>query len=409
MTREDLITILRERRESDWLVERQRNSGYIDLRKSDLRNVDLTGWTLGEVALDGSLLQGAVLQKTRLAGSYLVGCNLTKTNLAGAMLERVSLNLATIQKTDLTEAKLAGAQFVASTFNQPILEEADLRGANLAGAKLRGVRLCRAKLDRANLTRADLGEADLTNAELRGAKLLWAQMDRATLDGAILDGAHVYGVAAWAIQGVPRQQEGLVVSRPDAENQITVEDIEVAQQLHTFLDNPKISRAIDALSNKIVLILGRFTENRIAVLREIRCALRKCDAVPVLFDFPKPEHRDIMETVTVLAGLTALVLADFTAPRMVLEEVPRILESYRVPVQPLLLEGCGDEPYWLKELCERGLVLPTYRYRNGEDWSSSLRSLVEKSRRERRPHDGRGIEERGQRTASIASALDQPA
>jgi uncharacterized protein YjbI with pentapeptide repeats len=405
MTREDLITVLREGRQRDWMEERRRNPDYIDLRKADLRNVNLAGWHLGKVALDDAWLQRAGLQEANLSGAYLVHCNLTNTNFAGATLDGVSLNRSTIQRTNFTGASLVGAQFVAAIFNQPIFERADLRGANLVHADLTRARFSEAKLDGANLTHAFLNQANLTDAKLIGAKLLWAQMDRTILGGTLLNGAHVYGVNTWSIQGVPCQQENLVVSPPNAENKITVDDIEVAQQVYTFLDNPKISREIDALIGKVVLILGRFTEDRIAVLREIRCALRYCNTVPILFDFPKPKERDILETVMVLGGLAGLVLADFTTPKMVIDEVPRLIETHGVPVQPLLLEGYSDEPPWLEELCEHRLVLPIYRYCNEEDWKTSLKSLIEKGRNERQHQEGYGIEERRQRAETVARAL----
>jgi hypothetical protein len=48
----------------------------------------------------------------------------------------------------------------------------------------------------------------------------------------------------------------------------------------------------------VVLILGRFTEERKAVLDGLQVALRARDYLPVLFDWEKPSNRDITETVS---------------------------------------------------------------------------------------------------------------
>ena len=94
-----------------------------------------------------------------------------------------------------------------------------------------------------------------------------------------------------------------------------------------------------SVTSKVVLILGRFTPDRKAILDALRDALRNHDLLPVLFDFQKPESRDFTETVSTLAHMARFVIADMTEPRIVLEEVPHIVRNIAVPLVPLLLEG----------------------------------------------------------------------
>ena len=54
---------------------------------------------------------------------------------------------------------------------------------------------------------------------------------------------------------------------------------------------------IDTITSKVVLILGRFTEERKAGLDALREELRKRDYLPILFDFAVPTTRDITEPV----------------------------------------------------------------------------------------------------------------
>ena len=62
----------------------------------------------------------------------------------------------------------------------------------------------------------------------------------------------------------------------------------------------------------MVLILGRFTDERKAVLDTLRDELRKQDYLPILFDFEKPASRNTDETITLLARMARFVIADIS-------------------------------------------------------------------------------------------------
>jgi hypothetical protein len=123
------------------------------------------------------------------------------------------------------------------------------------------------------------------------------------------------------------------------EPQITVDNIEVAQFIYLLLHNEKIRDVIDSITSKAVLILSRFTAERKAVLDALREKLRKCDYLPILFDFELPKRQNITETVTLLARMARFIIADLTDPSSIPHELQAIIPSVRVPVQPLLLEA----------------------------------------------------------------------
>jgi hypothetical protein len=62
-----------------------------------------------------------------------------------------------------------------------------------------------------------------------------------------------------------------------------------------MLQNQKVRDVIDTITSKVVLILGRFTDERKAVLDGLREELRKRNYLPILFDFSVPATRDITE------------------------------------------------------------------------------------------------------------------
>src|SRR5262249_42285224 len=144
--------------------------------------------------------------------------------------------------------------------------------------------------------------------------------------------------------------------------EITVDDIEVAQFIYLLFDNPaKIRDFIGAITSKMVLILGRFTEERKAVLDALRDELRKHDYLPILFDFNVPATRDITETVSLLARMARFIIADLTDPSSIPRELEAIVPHIAVPVQPLL-EGASQPYSMFKDYWKFGWMLPVYRY-----------------------------------------------
>jgi hypothetical protein len=121
-----------------------------------------------------------------------------------------------------------------------------------------------------------------------------------------------------------------------SEPAITVDSLEVAQFIYLLLNNKKIRDVIDAITSKVVLILGRFTPERKAILDALRDTLRERNYLPVVFDFDKPISRDLTETVSTLAHLARFIIADITDPRSIPQELQAIVPDLAVPVQPII-------------------------------------------------------------------------
>ena len=126
-----------------------------------------------------------------------------------------------------------------------------------------------------------------------------------------------------------------------------------------------------------MLILGRFTAERKAILDALRNELRKRDYLPILFDFELPERQNITETVTLLARMARFIIADLTDPSSIPQELQAIIPSVRVPVQPLLLEGSSLYSMF-KDFDPQDFhwVLPVYRYEGLEPLLATLGEKV---------------------------------
>jgi hypothetical protein len=110
--------------------------------------------------------------------------------------------------------------------------------------------------------------------------------------------------------------QNLVITDGDeGKPEISVDNIEVAQFIYLVLHNQKIRDVIDTITSKAVLILGRFTDERKAVLDALRDELRKRNYLPILFDFEAPESRNVTETVTLLARMARSLWPTSRMPR----------------------------------------------------------------------------------------------
>ena len=153
-----------------------------------------------------------------------------------------------------------------------------------------------------------------------------------------LTGCRIYGVSAWGLKLERTKQQNLVITRSN-EPEIAVDNIEVAQFVYLLLHNEKIRDIIDTIGKKGVLLLGRFTEGRIAILERLREKLRSLGFVPMVFNFDKPETKDFTETVRLLAGLSHFVIVDITNPRSAPLELQATVPDYMVPFVPILEKG----------------------------------------------------------------------
>ena len=158
----------------------------------------------------------------------------------------------------------------------------------------------------------------------------------------------------------------------EKEPTITVDSLKVAQFIYLLLNNHEVRNAIDTITSKVVLILGRFTPERKAILDGLREELRRLDYLPVMFDFDVPQSRDTDETVGLLARMARFVIADLSDARSVLQELRGIVSDLpSVPVQPIIWLH-GADPGMFDHFRRYPWVLQPIRYATTNDIISSL-------------------------------------
>ena len=321
---------------------------------------------LSMIALDNAKLMGADLRGAILQNAMLINADFSMADLRGAFL-----TLAFLGQSDFGQANLSGA---------------DLRGANLMLAHFGKAILVDAKLFRADLSGAALSQANLSRADLREATLVQALLVGTDLTHADLTGCNIHGISAWKLKlNKHTKQHNLIITGSD-EPEITVDNIEVAQFIYLMLNNQKVREVIDTITSKVVLILGRFTDERKAVLDALRDELRKRNYLPILFDFDKPTNRNTDETITLLARMARFVIADISDAKSVLQELQAIVpELPSVPVQSVIIAS-QDEPGMFDFYRHFPWFLPVHRY----DAPAEL--LAELSERVIEPSEAKALE-----------------
>ena len=268
---------------------------------------------------------------------------------------------------------LSGAHLLSAYLQYADLRRVSLRGAFLRGAHLYGADLSGADLRDAVMVGANLSRANLSNANLEGAILASATLNEGTIvEGANFKHCKVYGIAAWDLRGTPKDQSGLEIDLD--QGGIRLDDLALAQFMHLFVKNARLTEAINAIQSKVVLVLGRFTSKRKPALDGLRRKLSSPEFsyFPVVFDFEKPAPT-VLETVVLLARLSRFVIADLSSAKSVLQELQAIVPANpSLPVQPILVRS-QREPGMVDFFKAFPWYLPLVRYHSVDDLTDNLR------------------------------------
>lgn len=282
-----------------------------------------------------------------------------------------------------TIKKLDGIDFSYANLTQANLRGLHLRGASFHQAVLAKANLSDAHVEGANFCRTDLYETNFKRAHFRGANLQGVQLTKTDLRGAHLRGCNLYGLSAWDLQlDGETQQRGLRItyeplgSTAAATPEVAIVDgLDLAAFIYMTLNNRNISRVFDATTRKWVLLLGRFARHR-QVLERLKEELKERKKyVPIIFDFSQPERQDLIETVTLLAGMSAFVIVDISDPRSTPMELQAIAPHYGVPIVPIKRRQ-SREFATFSALAKFPWVLPTVPYRSIADLVRKLDGSV---------------------------------
>jgi uncharacterized protein YjbI with pentapeptide repeats len=352
----------------DWNRWRKENPNKTPrLSGADLRGIDLRRINL----------EGADLSSIEGYGIDLYHANLRGANLRRAFLQSAKLFEADLSGADLTEASLSYADLGMAKVRRATLKDANCMNCNLAAADFLGT-----DLTGANLNYAQLFDTNLSGATLVDTSLMATLLIRTNLRGATLSGCRVHGAAVWKIEtDVHTTQTNLIITDLN-DPTITTDNLELAQLIHLLTNTAAIRDIIDSMTGRAVLLLGRFTEERMEVLSAIADHLRQLGDLPILFNFDKPVDRSVTETVRILAGLSKFIIADLTDPKSSPYESHLTVPDMAIPFVPIIQQGQAEFSMF-EDLYDYDWLLEGFAYRNVAHLLEKIGTLREEALQKR--------------------------
>lgn len=333
MTKDELIIELNKGHES-WNKLRSANWGLdIDLSGIVLTYTDLSNYNLGY-----SNLQGVVFDTIKLDNTDLMGCELQDSRL---------LNCSG-KTTLLSRSDFSNSEINKTTFLAPVA----------AGTKFHESNIIHSDIFHANFI-----SAEFNNANIFDTRLNYSTFAKTDLTNCRLNQCHIYGINSWDVIGEPIQENLIVSERGPG---LTLDNIKVAQFLYLMIENSELRNIIDTITSKVVLILGRYYDERKEVLDAIKIELRNKDFVPVLFDFENAENRDLTETIKLLGAMSKFIIADITDAKSIPQELSHIVPFHpSIPILPIIQKD-QREYAMMEHFYQYPWVVELYEYETKE-------------------------------------------
>jgi uncharacterized protein YjbI with pentapeptide repeats len=359
-----------------------------NLNEIDFSGMDLNGVWFHEANCTWTNFSGANLERAEFLGATLIWADFSEARMPyaafnDACLSEAKLNNATFFDTDFSGAEFSEADlrnvkgtrsgFAGARFSKARMQGADLRHGDFAGANLVDVDLSKALLRGATFTEANLTRARLTGADLSGADLSGAILVHARIDGADLSGARVYGISAWDMSAAGATQHDLIITSPDRPS-VRVDDIEIAQFIYLLLNHQKLRNVLNSVTDRGVLLLGRFGDGGLELLQAVAAKLRELNYLPIIFDFERPDARNYTETVKTLAGLSRFIVAELSGPS-VPQELTATVPFFKIPLVPVIETGRTVYSMFA-DLLEYPWVLPPVTFTGTDNLLALLPSRV---------------------------------
>jgi len=287
------------------------------------------------------------LENANLNKTELLKYNFNNANFKGVQLKEAKLFDCEFMNANLENANLENANCSFSNFTKAILNNANFTSASLVNTTMIDCCSINAKFVNASIVQNSAGGSDFSSSDFTGAKIIisnlidcnlqkakfvdcylnGSNLSRSNLDYSIIQNSTIYGIATWDISTKESTQENLTITNHYNDSVLTIDDLEIANFIYLISNNNKVANAIDNISTKVVLILGRFTPERLEILIYIKSLLKSKNYVPILFDFEKPDRRDLTETIGLIGRMSKFIVADLTDAKSIPQELSELIPN----------------------------------------------------------------------------------
>lgn len=318
-----------------------------NFQSADLRDSNLRGTIIKDSNFSNCLFNRSDFSGSKIKNAFFTSANIRESTFCSTQLDNVNLIKAHFERSLFRDAKILNSEMSLVKLNDSQLLFTEITNCNFNNSMLYNSIIDGCKIEKCDLTgtmftSGKINNSEINNTILRKIDFRNTQLTADTFTKCDLSNSKIFGVSAWKLSLIDTIQEDLRISDSN-EPKITIDNIEVAQFIYLLINNEKLRNIISTITSKVVLILGRFTADRMRVLNLLRDELRHKNYLPVLFDFENSPNRDITETVTTLALLSKFVIADITDPKSIPQELSQIVPHMTsLPVQPIILTGHSE-------------------------------------------------------------------
>ncbi len=314
---------------------KRQNGKFIGIRldgynfcSTNLEGVQLQYAQITNVTFENANLRESSLIQANLNTCELNNCDLTQIRLADTLMENCNL-----KNTNLMRAFLFNSKFISTNFSNSFMAESEMTSSKFDNCKFHSTNLRNSSNQSTVFISCQIQNSNLSGSNFIGAKFIDSSMNDST----------VFGINAWNVELENTIQSSLKLYSPKNETTITVDDIRIAQFINLVTNNTNLKQIISSITNKGVLILGRFSDDKLNELKELKLKLKQRGFIPIIFNFRRPEQRDFSETVMTLAGLCKFVIADITSPKSVPLELQLTIPNLMIPFVTIIQEN--EKPF----------------------------------------------------------------
>lgn len=323
----------------------QLNFNNVNLKGADFSNHNIMA------IFDYADLTGAKFNRSQVLGSF-VEANITNADFSNARLENSDFKFcegnninfidATISHCNLNHANLPHSDFTRAEMREAYCYEANFENSNFTSANLEATYFHKANFKNSIFTDTNFHLARLMETNFENSKLIGTNLERSILTQvnfkkATILNCRVYGISAWDNDFADSEQKNLSVN-PLERPTILVDELEVAQFIYLLVNNKNIKKVFNTITERGVLILGRFSSGGLELLHAIAAKLRDLNYIPIIFDFEKPSARNYTETIKTLAGLSRFIIVDISGPS-VPQELYATVPHFKIPFVPIVRKG----------------------------------------------------------------------
>ena len=285
------------------------------LRRAELEKSDFSGATCKGTTFRGAAAPGALFR-----GASLSNCNFQDSQLLHAMFGDAQLR----------QCLFEGARLGHSNFDRARLLNCDFRNADMNSSSFE-----RAQVRQTSLSRASLLFSNFRGALIEDSNLEFTNLSNVNAREGVFRDNRIYGISVWGGDFSNSEESELVITRSN-EFQIKVSSFEFGLFVHQCINNENMRKFFDTSAENLVLILGRFTPERKKYLDVVRVALQHLGYVPIIFDFEKPESKDLTQTILALALMVRFIVADLSEPSSAPHEIATIAPQISAPIAPMI-------------------------------------------------------------------------